>query len=84
MASLTQQPATSEPGDLEDITLWSHPLATLTTLLEVLRDWLAQGLQLLARHLLPVALLLLAVLLPHLFDGPHSPVVAPHPGRPQA
>lgn len=64
--------ATQEP---EEITVWSHPIATLTTLGLVVGEWSVQGWAFVRARLLPIMLVLAAVILPHMLDGPHRPAV---------
>ena len=65
-----------QPQEVEEITLWSNPVATVSTLALCCVEWLKQGSGLLKQYYLFVVIIIAVVVVPHVVNGPHTPVTS--------
>lgn len=59
---------------LEEITIWSNPITTVSTLMLCSVEWIQQGWTIARKNLIAIIVVLAVVLVPHAVHGPHSPV----------
>lgn len=66
----------AQAAPLEEITLWSHPVVTISTLALCSVEWIQQGWEIARKHIVAIVIILSLIIFPHMVVGPHTPVVS--------
>lgn len=74
MNKISTEAGQDTTSELKEITIWSNPITTFTTLLLCIMEWLQQGWGWARRYMVFILSFLTLVIVPHVVHGPHSPV----------